>query len=289
MSALLLDLNEIDSVVASNTSLRVGQLPAHITATKEGLGAFLALFGEVTLFGLVESIRGGEAQPDVLVRFQLPRAAVNAKACLEQLRIGKDRALDVGWLHDDHADAALENLGVGWYEVEHPRRQRRREPRAETQSAPAASPVVAGGNAKLDFVAPTAVTTAMRNTSAAEATAVGSATAAARPVVAESADFAFVVCLLQNMFSPEEERAANGPEWAAELQAEIEGEVAALRPEAVIVDDWTAKGRVLIRFGSEQVARRCSEGMQARVFGGRIVESHVISLSQAETILRGRG
>uniref|UniRef100_A0A7S1QB62 RRM domain-containing protein n=1 Tax=Neobodo designis TaxID=312471 RepID=A0A7S1QB62_NEODS len=99
---------------------------------------------------------------------------------------------------------------------------------------------------------------------------------------------AFTCCLLKGMFDPAAEKADVGDDWAAAIREDVGQQVAALQPLAVVVDDWTDKGRVLIRFGNEAAARKCAEGLNGRDFGGRTIEAHAVSLKQAELVLASR-
>jgi hypothetical protein len=263
-----LDLLETAVTVASGSTVRIRQLPPHITASKDGLRTFLSLFGEVGMFGVVaephaaklsslpamsqklttssvEAATTAELPPQpltVLVRYSAPRQAATAKACLDYLRF-EGKALDCGWLLDDRADELFDDHPALWYAQERPAR-RKKAARTETRSTAAAD--------ELDD------------------------------------EFNFSCCLLSNAFLPAEERAAQGDDWAAILREEMLNETGALHPQAVVVDDWTDKGRVLIKFVKEEQARRCVADLHGRAFGERIVQAHVISVAQAELILSRR-
>jgi hypothetical protein len=108
-------------------------------------------------------------------------------------------------------------------------------------------------------------------------------------VVAEADPSAtFSCCLLTNLFDRATELDVSGPQWATEIREDFAAQVAALQPLAVVVDDWTDKGRVLIRFPTETAARKCAEGLDGRGFNGRTIAAHVVSLSQAELVLASR-
>jgi hypothetical protein len=276
-SGVRFDLHEVGLTVASHCTLRVAQLPVHITSTKEGLTAFMALFGEVTFLGLAyerhfttktlseEARQRVEEQLPVsaMVRFSSPRLALSAKHCLDQLRIGRDKALDCGWIPDEQADFMLDHQPAWWYARERQANEERRRKVLRSEAKP------------------TILTTAA---AAAEAAAKASKAKA----VELDEETTFTCTLLSNLFSPAEERAELGAEWVASIRDDVAGQVEDLKPEAVVVDDWTDKGRVLIRFSSEASARRCVDMLNGRAFGGRIVEAHVLSLAQAALVLQGR-
>jgi hypothetical protein len=89
------------------------------------------------------------------------------------------------------------------------------------------------------------------------------------------------------MFNLEEER-RSGDDWAHELQADLADQVRQWRPRDIVVDDWTALGRVFIFFRQEGAAEQCRAVMHGRHFAGRQITAHVITDAQGATALATR-
>jgi hypothetical protein len=91
-------------------------------------------------------------------------------------------------------------------------------------------------------------------------------------------------CLLENLFSPAEEKAMDPANWVGSLAAEVESQLTGTEVVKLVVDDWTTEGRVFILFKEEAAAALIKQRLGGRRFGPRVVRAHLITVGQMEKV-----
>ena len=106
--------------------------------------------------------------------------------------------------------------------------------------------------------------------------------AKAEKLAEEKRTAAMRVCVLENMFRPQEEQQQAGEGWQDALADDIRSQLGALKVDRILVDDWTELGRAFIVFHDEMGAQETRRTLHGRQFGPRRVDATVISIGQLE-------